>query len=278
MLSRILFVCILAVIHPCHALSSSPQPSPLEGSPAYSSTQQRSTIVISQKSNGQRTVFSFADPNKRPSCKLQRNQYKIRHSIIASLHRIQSALQSTFFPTVHADFNRNGQINNPMSSLSRLGYLAYILHDNIQDLSTTLRSVLVKQRILEGIGVGRPGPTALSATLNFLIKDGCGIISSLVFTSCASIGFRRDVKRWKFFSAIMLDIGLTLQIVASSSGGLFLPLLCLGSICEAMYNVASSPCTGVIKLHWAVVLLGTEDGIAEISAKRRAQLFCQGLG
>ena len=37
-----------------------------------------------------------------------------------------------------------------------------------------------------------------------------------------------------------------------------------------MHNVASGPCGSVIKLHWAVKLLGSEDGIAEISAKRRA--------
>ncbi|KAL7538020.1 hypothetical protein ACHAXR_008224 [Thalassiosira sp. AJA248-18] len=158
-----------------------------------------------------------------------------------------------------------------MNALSRSGYLRYILYENLQCLSTTLREVLVTQRILKGVGVGRPGATALAATLSFVIRDGCGIISSLLFTSFASSGFRRDVKRWKFFSAIMLDVGLTLQILASSLSGWFLPLLCLGSICKALYNVTSSPCAGVIKLHWAVKLLGTGDGIAEISAKGRSQ-------
>jgi len=69
----------------------------------------------------------------------------------------------------------------------------------------------------------------------------------------------------------MLDVGLSCQVLASSlSTKWFLPILCLGSICEAMHNVASGPCGSVIKLHWAVKLLGSEDGIAEISAKRRA--------
>ena len=70
----------------------------------------------------------------------------------------------------------------------------------------------------------------------------------------------------------MLDIGLSCQILSSSlSSRCFLPLLCLGSSFEAIYNVASGPCAGVIKLHWASKLLTTEDGIAEISATRRAQ-------
>ena len=38
----------------------------------------------------------------------------------------------------------------------------------LRDLSTQLRAVLATQHVLEGVGVGRPGATALSAMLNFV--------------------------------------------------------------------------------------------------------------
>lgn len=101
---------------------------------------------------------------------------------------MQSALQSTFLPSVST-------ADNQMNILSRSGYLEYIIHDNLQDLSTTMREVIVTQRILKSVGVGVPGATVLTATLGLLIRDVCGILSSLIFTSCASSSFRRDVKR-----------------------------------------------------------------------------------
>ena len=67
-----------------------------------------------------------------------------------------------------------------------------------------------------------------------------------------------------------------MQIISSSfSGKWFLLILCFGSMAEAMHNVASSPCASVIRLHWAVKLLGREDGISEIAAKRRGRVFLQ---
>ena len=76
----------------------------------------------------------------------------------AALHRVQSALRSTFLPALPSN---NGQDNNgnnyQLDTLRKSGYLNYIIYDNIQDLSTSLRSVLATQRILEGVGVGRAG-------------------------------------------------------------------------------------------------------------------------
>lgn len=247
-----------AQIYQCAALSPSNQSVP----------NAHKHHVISQRSDGKCELFSF-DSEKQPLADVEvqavrdKMQRRFPSLAVSALHRIRSSFQSTFLPTVAGDYDVN--------ALRSTGYLKYILYDNIQDLSTSLRSVLAKHRVLEGIGVGRPGATASSATLTFILRDGFGILSSLVFTSYAARLFRLNAKQWKFFSAVMLDLGLALQIVASSVRGWFLPLLCLGSIVEALHNVCSSPCAGVIRLHWAHELLGSEDGIAEIAAKRRAQ-------
>lgn len=218
--------------------------------------------VISQKKNGQQVIFSLEDPYDKSTAggiSYKWSTLQQRMKSITTFSSIKYALQSTFLPSVDSGTDING-------------YMKYMLYVNLQDLSTSLRSVLAKQRILEAVGVGRPGATALSATLSFLSRDFCGTVSSLLFTSFAATSFRRDIKKWKFFSVIMLDIGISCQMVASSlDSQWFLPLLCLGSICEALHNVASGPCAGVIKLHWAVQLLGREDGLAEITAKGRAQ-------
>ena len=178
MLFWIVLVSLAALPH-CSSLSSS--------TPSISNvSHQTNNVVISQRSNGQQEIFSFDSlEDKLSVIGLKSKSSTIQQEQINSLktvtHRIGYALQSTFLPSVITD-----DINGNLNILSHTGYLKYILYDNIQDLTTSLKSVLAKQRILEAVGVGRQGATALSATLSFIGRDFCGIISSLLFTSLAA--------------------------------------------------------------------------------------------
>lgn len=239
--------------------------------------------IISRKSDGQYKTYSLDDSGSESDgaagigggrdlkSRIDDGRNFLRPS--SALHRVQSALRSTFLPALPSNNQGEGNADKLRSS----GYLKYILYDNIQDLSTSLRSVLATQRILEGVGVGRADATALSATLNFLIRDGCGMVASLLFTSVAARSFRRNVKRWKYFADVMVDIGITLEVLAPSvlahpvTEGWFLPLLCLGNVCKALCGVAAGACGGALQMHWAVKLMGTEEGISEVAAKGGAQ-------
>ncbi len=79
--------------------------------------------------------------------------------------KIAPALRTTFLPVGFPDKTPNG-------------YLRFCAWSWIQDVSTQLRSVLATQKILEGVGVGREGATALSALFNYLVRDGCGMAAS----------------------------------------------------------------------------------------------------
>lgn len=168
--------------------------------------------------------------------------------------RLMDAIRTTFLPT-------------GFPTQTRSGYLRYCIFSWIQDLSTQLRSVLATQRILEGVGVGRKGATALSALLNYLIRDGCGMMATLLFTYCSSSNFRSDVKRWRLFADMVLDVGITLEVLAIvGPPALFLPMISVGSMCKAMCGVAAGACGGSIAIHWAQ---GTD--ISDINAKFGAQ-------
>lgn len=224
--------------------------------------------IISRKINGRYEKFNLSDGMSQGAAAKQVKRPRFVSGDVFS--RIQSVLRSTFLPTT-----------SNQSKLRQSGYLSYILYDNLQDLTTSLRSVLATQRILEGVGVGRSDATALSATLNFLLRDGCGMIASLLFTSLAASTFRRNIKRWKYFADIMVDIGITLEIIAPSLlatrfSGYFLPLLCLGNVCKALCGVAAGATAGAFQMFWAVELTGSEDGISEVSAKNGAQRTVMG--
>ncbi len=246
--------------------------------------------IISRKSDGKYIVYTPLDTNsgsgggendaagpagERDELFEASKKYSIRRPSVPN--RFRHALRSTFLPSLprpptgntnDEDGNCSHQI---MDTLRGTNFLRYILYDNIQDLSTSLRSVLATQRVLHGVGVGRSGATALSATINFLIRDGCGMAASLLFTSHVSHSFRRNVKKWKYFADIMIDFGITLEILAPSVltipviQGWFLPLLCLGNVCKALCGVAAGACGGALQMYWAVKIIGTEDGISEIA-------------
>ena len=93
---------------------------------------------------------------------------KLRYSVSSWTSKSSRALKSMFLPEMEVLPD---------------GFVSYSIWNAVQDLSTQLRGVLATQRVLEGIGVGREGATAISATINFIIRDGAGMAASLVFSA-----------------------------------------------------------------------------------------------
>ena len=216
---------------------------------------QRAFKIISTNKNGGRSHTFIIDPQRHEIMNGDKSSgTQQQWNLHNLLQNIQSGFRSTFlpsgFPTKTPD-----------------GYLRYAVWSWIQDLSTQLRGVLATQRILEGVGVGREGATALSALLNFLVRDGCGMFASLAFTATKAPLFRADVKRWRLFADIILDVGITLECAAVHfPPAFFLPLISVGNMCKAMCGVAAGACSGPINLYWA-----KGSDISDISAKFGAQ-------
>ena len=165
--------------------------------------------IISRK-DGLSSTFIFRNDDKLLDCdETQRSQHIIngnentKRSEITKksysndsnnnqplMNKLKAGLRSTFLPSGYPQKTPKG-------------YLSYSAWSWIQDLSTQLRGVLATQRVLEGVGVGREGATALSASLNFIVRDGCGMASTLIFTALSGSRFRSDVKRWRMFADLI---------------------------------------------------------------------------
>jgi hypothetical protein len=216
-------------------------------------------ILSINKNGGNVKVFDLSDgiegENHEKKERAIKSVIQDPRSMMKSLQgQIASALRSTFLP---AGF----------PTRTPPGYLVYSVWSWAQDLSTQLRSVLATQRILEGVGVGREGATALSALFNYLIRDGFGMAATLLFTYAASSRFRSDCKRWRIFADISVDVGITLEVAATILPSVFfLPMICMGNVFKAMCGVAAGACGGSINLHWA-----KGSDISDISAKFGAQ-------
>jgi len=222
--------------------------------PSASSTIMADGTSVSSTTTNATTTGNATSPasSNLPSLHVKHSRH--RRNSLAILRSIQSFVQSTFLPS-------------GFPSKTPEGYLSYATWSVIQDLSTQLRGVVATQRILEGVGVGREGATALSALLNFLVRDGCGMAAQLLFTSLAASKFRTDVKRWRLFADVMVDVGISLEILALQlPHQYFLPMICLGNVCKAICGVAAGACGGAINLHWS-----KGSDISDINAKFGAQ-------
>jgi hypothetical protein len=52
-------------------------------------------------------------------------------------------------------------------------------------------------------------------------------ITSLLFNSLASSKFRADIKRWRLFADLIVDLGITLEVAATLvPHTFFLPMIC----------------------------------------------------
>ncbi len=100
-----------------------------------------------------------------------------------AVHRLRGAVSATFLPAGY-----------PASVPQE--YLAFQLWNVLQDLTSSLRSILATQKILEGMGVGRAGVTSLVATMQWMARDGASMVGGLVFTAIAGANFGLNIKKW----------------------------------------------------------------------------------
>ena len=77
-----------------------------------------------------------------------------------------------------------------------------------------LRGVLATHALMKGLGVGSAEKTALGATLQWVLRDGAGMLGGLAFTTLASTDFDTNVKTWRLFADGINDVALTLDLAA----------------------------------------------------------------
>mmetsp|Transcript_11752 Transcript_11752/g.24837 ORF Transcript_11752/g.24837 Transcript_11752/m.24837 type:complete len:554 (-) Transcript_11752:1667-3328(-) len=259
MLGRLL-VFILCLRRTVCLASSSSSSTPHGEHGSKTSYQPKAPIrVASLNKNGGNVKYFDLVPEEDPKSK---DDKSIRSRLNRHPRVVATALSRQLIPALRTTFLPTG-----FPDKTPPGYLRFSAWSWIQDTSTQLRSVLATQKVLEGVGVGKEGATALSALFNYLVRDGCGMIANLLFTYGASSRFRTDVKRWRIFADMSVDIGITLEVAATLfPKSFFLPCICLGNMFKALCGVAAGATGGSINLHWA-----KGSDISDINAKFGAQ-------
>ncbi|CAN0367444.1 unnamed protein product, partial [Hapterophycus canaliculatus] len=105
----------------------------------------------------------------------------------------------------------------------------------LQALCSYLRGVLCLTAMLHASGVGDENASAIAAAMVWVLRDGFGMIGSLLFSYAASSHMDSNIKEWRLFADIANDIGLTLDLVAPIFRGNFALVSSLATVFKARY-------------------------------------------
>lgn len=109
-------------------------------------------------------------------------------------------------------------------------YLPYTIYNFFNSTLSTIIGTLSMQALLQALGASQSISIALSATTNWIIKDGVGLLGGVIYASSVSDKFDSHPKRYKFLSTLLIQISCVLELITPLFPVLFLPLASASNI------------------------------------------------
>lgn len=82
--------------------------------------------------------------------------------------------------------------------------------------------------------------TPLAAAVQWVVRDGAGMLGGLAFSTWGGSRFDADARRWRLFADVINDVGLLLDMLSPLAPSCFLATVCAASVCKVR---AARPCT-----------------------------------
>ena len=141
-------------------------------------------------------------------------------------------------------------------------YFAYASWATGGAIASSAAGVLSMHALLFAVGVGSGAAAPLAAAANWVLKDGLGQLGGVAFAAFINTRFDADPKRWRWLSAVALDLSTLIEICTPLFPGLFLPLAALANVGKNIaWLSASATRAGV---HQALALHGN---LADVTGK-----------
>ncbi|XP_058716856.1 RUS family member 1 [Poecile atricapillus] len=145
-------------------------------------------------------------------------------------------------------------------------YGRYQCWDSLQALCSSLAGSLSTRAVLEAVGVGDGAATVTGAALTWLLRDGVGIITRIVFVWLQGSHLDCEAKQWRFLADLLNDVALVLEILAPHWLSLGPALLLMAAAARCVVGVAGSATRAALAVHQA-----RRDNVADVAAKDSSQ-------
>lgn len=99
-------------------------------------------------------------------------------------------------------------------------YKRYTIYSFLGNTSSTITMILSTQTLLLAVGVGQQTAAPISATLNWILKDGIGQFGGILFaskiSSSSSNSIDADPKKWRMVSSLAMDCAMLTELTTSA--------------------------------------------------------------
>ena len=134
----------------------------------------------------------------------------------------------------------------------------------MQALCSYVSGVLASQAVLRGVGVGSADATPLAAATTWVIRDGAGMLGGLTFAWLQGSSLDANAKSWRLVADVFNDLALVIDLLSPTIPLLFMPLVCVSSLCRAVTGVAGGATRAACVRHFAL-----RDNLADVAAKEK---------
>ncbi|XP_063225959.1 RUS family member 1 isoform X2 [Bacillus rossius redtenbacheri] len=145
-------------------------------------------------------------------------------------------------------------------------YLAYQIWDTIQAFCSTLMGTLTTHSIMKGVGVGDTAATPLAAAVTWIMKDGTGMVSRIMFAWWKGTCLDADCKKWRLVADGLNDAALCLEMCLPLVTEHSTALLCASTAVKAVVGVAGGATRAAVTQHQAI-----RNNMGDVSAKDGSQ-------
>lgn len=146
-------------------------------------------------------------------------------------------------------------------------YLTYQVYDSLQAVCSSVTGAFATRAVLGGIGVGDANANAVSATTNWLLRDGAAMIGRIAFGAKFASALDSEAKRWRLVADILNDCAIALDVCTMYlPSHWFLACVCVSSVLRAVVGVAGSCTKTAVAVHQA-----RADNIGDVLAKDASQ-------
>ncbi len=159
--------------------------------------------------------------------KQKRNKYKYTYKI-TNLNKLDSYtdnirknLKQVFLPRDYP-------------SSVKPGYLKFTKYSFFASTGFFILSFLSSQSLISAFGYSTSTSRYVSASMNWVLKDGMGQIGSIFFSAKFSNSIERDLRKWRVISNLMFSTSALFDIAALHNPEYFLIFASIGTIC--MYD------------------------------------------
>ncbi|KAF6206750.1 hypothetical protein GE061_017986 [Apolygus lucorum] len=152
-------------------------------------------------------------------------------------------------------------------------YTEYQIWDTLQACASTITGTLTTKVILQSVGVGNSEASAVGAAVTWILKDGTGMVSRIVFAWLVGSGLDSECKKWRLFADAINDVAMCVELtILPHYSDYALQILCFSTSLKALVGVAGGATRAAITQHQAI-----HQNMADVSAKDGSQETCVNL-